>query len=421
MTRRREFLKSATAALASAFLESRLGNAQGKSESRTDSSLPRWQPGTLEIHHIDTGRGNSTLVLYPDGTSLLVDAGDAHSAVRTMSPARPNASRRSGEWIARYVARQLDRAGRASLDRMLLTHFHGDHVGEVTASSPPSRHGTYRLAGASDVAEILKVHELVDRGWPDYNYPALLKDPTSLNYIAFAKSMAARGARVERAVAGSETQLSPRRDRESNTDFEVRILAVNGDVWTGKGAEFESRFPPVSDLPQVAMPTENMCCIALRVRYGAFRYYAGGDLCNDTVYGRYPWHDIETPVAEAAGPVSVATANHHGYFDACGPAMVRALRPRVWILPTWHVSHPDLGVLSNLLSEDLYPGERTVFATNMAPAALLTNDRFAKKLAGTDGHVVVRVPEGGRSFTVHVMDAQTKSGMILASFGPFQA
>jgi len=28
--------------------------------------LPAWTPGTLDIHHISTGRGNSTLFVLPD-------------------------------------------------------------------------------------------------------------------------------------------------------------------------------------------------------------------------------------------------------------------------------------------------------------------------------------------------------------------
>jgi hypothetical protein len=162
-----------------------------------------------------------------------------------------------------------------------------------------------------------------------------------------------------------------------------------------------------------------MCCASSLLQYGAFRYYSGGDLTCDTDYGRFPWHDIESPVAQAAGPVDVAVANHHGYFDACGPAFVRALQPRVWIIPTWHVSHPAINVLANLFSTDLYPGERSVFATGITPEALLTTDRFSSHLSSTDGHVVVRVSPQGRNFSVHVITARDESGTVLKTFGPF--
>jgi putative oxidoreductase len=72
--------------------------------------LPPWTPGTLDIHQISTGRGNSALVVMPDGTTLLVDAGPG------------------GDVIARYIERTLAPSP-ARLDYAVLTHFHGDHVG----------------------------------------------------------------------------------------------------------------------------------------------------------------------------------------------------------------------------------------------------------------------------------------------------
>jgi len=36
--------------------------------------LPAWQEGHLDIHHINTGRGAAAFYIFPDGTTLLVDA-----------------------------------------------------------------------------------------------------------------------------------------------------------------------------------------------------------------------------------------------------------------------------------------------------------------------------------------------------------
>src|ERR1700733_11780746 len=38
-------------------------------------ALPAWKPGILEIHQIATNRGNSALLILPDGTTMMVDAG----------------------------------------------------------------------------------------------------------------------------------------------------------------------------------------------------------------------------------------------------------------------------------------------------------------------------------------------------------
>ena len=226
---------------------------------------------------------------------------------------------------------------------------------------------------------------------------------------------------VERAAAGSLRQLALRRNAGHFSDFSARIVSVNGEVWTGIGESATAKFPKLSNLRSEELPTENMCSISVLLQYGRFRYFTGGDLTCDTSYGRFPWHDIETPVAEAAGPVSVAVADHHGYFDACGPEMVRALRPKVWVLPTWHVSHPAMNVMANLYSEELYPGERTVLATGMTSAALLTTERFSRLLKSTEGHVVVRVNARGREFTVYILDSRDELGSVKSVFGPIQA
>src|SRR5262249_54345135 len=74
---------------------------------KVGDSLPAWTEGTLDIHQINTGKGNSALFILPDGTSLLVDAGwlgdeRGRSAARGV-PQRPDATRNPGEWIARYA------------------------------------------------------------------------------------------------------------------------------------------------------------------------------------------------------------------------------------------------------------------------------------------------------------------------------
>jgi glyoxylase-like metal-dependent hydrolase (beta-lactamase superfamily II) len=422
MPERRNFLKAATGTLAAAWFKP-LGNVEPQVEAPAPkvggATLPAWEPGVLEIQQINTGRGNAAMILGPDGTSLLIDAGETHTNEAALSPARPNTSRRAGEWIARYVSRQLGRTGRSDLDVMLLTHLHADHVGEVASSSPQSANANYKLTGAADVADAMHVREVIDRGWPDYGYPRPQTDLSALNYVAMANNLASRGTKVQKAIAGSADQLALRHDAARYAQFHARVLSVNGDVWTGEGDHAKAHFMPVNGPSGMALPAENMCCVSLKLEYGAFRYYSGGDLIGDTDYDRYPWHDIETPVAQVCGPVSVAVANHHGYFDACGPGVVRALRPRVWVVPTWHASHPGLNVLANLFSTELYDGERSVFAVNMAAASMLTNDRFSGKLASSDGHVVVRVPAAGDSFTVYVVNARDETGTVVKSFGPF--
>jgi hypothetical protein len=64
-------------------------------------ALPPWARGTLDIHHIDTGVGNSTFILAPDGTTILIDCGATRGGARRhrhhsapIAPVRPESGSR---------------------------------------------------------------------------------------------------------------------------------------------------------------------------------------------------------------------------------------------------------------------------------------------------------------------------------------
>lgn len=70
--------------------------------------LPPWQKGYLDIHHINTGRGDATFIVLPDSTTCLIDAGDMSNDRPRMHSkrtaiARPDESRPPYEWIAQYI------------------------------------------------------------------------------------------------------------------------------------------------------------------------------------------------------------------------------------------------------------------------------------------------------------------------------
>jgi len=94
--------------------------------------LPAWTSGTLDIHQIATGRGNAGFMIFPDGTSVLIDAGDQGET--EYADQRPDSSRTPGQWIARYVRHmlgQINPSTPARLDYAVLTHFHPDHMGNA--------------------------------------------------------------------------------------------------------------------------------------------------------------------------------------------------------------------------------------------------------------------------------------------------
>ncbi len=381
--------------------------AELQSSDLPGAALSPWRPGTLDIHQITTGRGNAAFLQLPDGTTLLVDAGAAPDGAPATEP-RPNASRRPGEWVAAYIDRVLPPTAPRRLDYAFITHIHIDHMG-----------------GLADVDRRLPIETLIDRAWPSYDVPEPVPAALMRVYQAAIDGARAHGARVERARAGRADQIVLRHASGgpvNPTPFEVRIVAANGEAWTGVGEATASRFPPQTpSTPPEDRATENECSAALRLRYGAFDFYTGGDLTGIADPGTAAWRDMETPIARAIGPTDVRVMNHHGSISPDNAAFLAATRSRVVIIPAWSPTHPAPDALKRALAPTGYPGPRDVFITLLRePTALTIGDRV-KQLKSSHGHVVVRVDADGRHYRVVVLDDEREDARIVSVHGPYDA
>ena len=403
--------------------------------------LPKWEKGMLDIHQINSGTGDAAFLILPDGTTMILDAGAGYreQQVKTRydAPPRPNASLRPGQWVARYIQRVHPDGAQGAIDYAMLTHFHGDHMGTLVPSSPKSPTGPYRLSGITDVGDALRIRKMLDRGWPGYNFPGESGGEMMINYRAFLKwQMENRGLQVERFVPGRADQIVLTRARQEFPQFEVRNIAGNGFVWTGGGTAVRNRFP------EGVIPVENNCSLAFRLTYGPFSYFNGGDMAgvpdaavagvsNDAAPA---WSEMESAVAWVTGPVDVHALNHHGTPDAANAFFLSVLRPRIHIMSIYASSQPGPEVLRRLLSPRVYPGPREVFMTNWlwegrrehmlklygeADTAWLVDQ--INRIAGNQGHVVVRVEPGGASYRVLVLDDSKEDGAVLSVHGPFQS
>ncbi len=405
--------------------------------------LPPWQPGMLDIHHINTGRGDAAFFVFPDGTTLLVDAGDmAPFGERIGTPRNtrihPDSSKTAPQWIADYIWQFAPDSKKAVIDYAMITHFHSDHYGDLHRASITAQNGAYKLTGITELGDMVPIKMLLDRGYPDYQYPTPLKGEglrktiafnplykpwleTFDNYQAFiAYHQEHNGMQAASLQAGSKQQIMLKKASDMYPGFEVRNIKSNGTFWTGKGEETYEHFPDFSQTPVAERPGENPLSNAIRISYGDFDYFTGGDMPGIADLGTPEWMDVETPTAQVVGAVDMVAMNHHGNRDCCNAYFVKTLQPRVWIEQTWSSDHPGHEVLRRITSDYLYPGDRDLFATNMLEAnKQVIGPSLENAYRSMEGHIVVRVSEGGGQYHIYTLNDNNTQREITGIFGPY--
>jgi len=372
------------------------------SKDQTGHSLSQWQEGSLEIHHINTGEGDATFLILPDGTTLLIDAGDASKYLPRpkyyKAPRRPDNSRSSGEWIGRYILARHPVSSEPQIDYVLMTHFHADHI-----------------SGINDVAQLIPIQILFDRDWPQYK--SAPDDAVMKEYYRFLSEHTGKGMTVKRLEAGRNDQLTLKNHPEKFPEFSIQNLAVNGIAWTGEAQNARPRYPEGTEI------TENMASAALLLRYGPFSYFTGGDIRRD----------LEKTIAWIVGPVDVHVANHHG--SQADPFFLSILQPRVHIIQVWATPQPRPEVFERLLSRRIYPGPRDVFLSNgmwIGRKKHLTDrygeniarqyaEELMEELAADQGHIVIRVKPGGSQYKIFVLDDSNETYTITSVHGPYNS
>ena len=85
---------------------------------------PAIEPGKLEMTVLDVGQGDSLFVAFPDGKTMLVDAGEGPSLDEAMQPVGLDLGE---SVVSAYLwSRQIQK-----LDFVVATHSHWDHVGGI--------------------------------------------------------------------------------------------------------------------------------------------------------------------------------------------------------------------------------------------------------------------------------------------------
>ena len=368
--------------------------------------LTPWREGYLDIHQISTGRGNATFMILPDGTTMVVDMGDmgdvSHFKQEIM-PAVPSAEKSPAQWVAQYVrhfSRPLGNDGK--VDYMMITHYDSDHIGVLGE------------CGVSELDSLLHIEKIVDRG---YDYPTP-EQAMSMNkwtlpgYLRTMASRADRGLGYEKFVVGSDSQFALKHAPENYADFKIRNIYANGHIWTGEG--LRTRDLVIGEGEEYAQNlkamNENRLSCTINISYGDFDYHNGGDIQGSSINSTRPWRNVEKFVGEFIGETDVVLANHHAYSDAMYEPFLKAVTPQVCIVPVWDYYHPQPSTLYNMLRCGIDGGHHAVRdSVNYVFSAGIVGsnrERLASdgQLIMPDGHIVVRVYEGGDRFQVFVLN-----------------
>lgn len=411
------------------------GNEPGQGEITTDEPnqvtvgqpLPAWTEGCLDIHHINTGRGESALYILPDGTTMLIDA--AGSLLKTSdkppTPAKPNDQITSGAVIIDYVKAYMPEVCKGTLDYMLLSHFHGDHMGSWSTSVPKHAGGFY-MNGYTEVGAEIPVAKFLDRGTRTNRKASDMIDSGGQGnydkFIAWAKKTNA--SMDERFIAGRNDQIVLKHNAGNYKNFTVQNVAANGDVWNGVGTTATSLMPAADELllfgqankePLEALPYENTLSCVMTISYGSFDYFCGGDIQYN---GRssYGYKDIEAPISKVVKQVEVMKASHHGTANTNGTEILGALKPDAIIIPVWRNVQPNPDTIKRMYKAN---SNCNIFTTNLTDdnKALLSN--YLSKFKGTQGHVVVRVHPGGTKYYIYVLGDDDLNRTVKKIYGPY--
>jgi competence protein ComEC len=311
------------------------------------------QDGRLDIYFIDVEGGAATLLVTPQGESLLIDSGYPDNNGRDRN---------------RILSVARDIAGLKQIDHATVTHWHLDHYGNHAALTTE-----------------IPIRNFWDRGIPD----ALREDRRFEERIADYR--AASQNRSKTLKAGDRLPL-----KSGETPLAVKIVAASGEVIPNEGP---ANPYAGTHRPMPEDTTDNAMSVCFLLSFGDFRFLCCGDLT---------WN-VEAKLAvpnNAVGPIDLFMVTHHGLPSSNNPVLVRALDPKVAVMcngPT-KGGHPQtIKTLREVESlEALYQLHRNVNLApeEQTPAELIANHDTTADCQGV--FVKASVAPDGNRYTVQI-------------------
>ena len=376
--------------------------------------LPAWSEGEFDIHFINTGRGECCFYIMPDGTTMIVDAGEVkatHNPSDTSEEAavvqKPNTNVRPFMVYAAYIKHFAPNKG-ASIDYCAPSHFHIDHIGASAMSTETAAAG-YRKSGLLALYDVVPYLHVIDRSYPDYKEDATtpaMDGQLAEDWGKFVnwgvKEQKFTGARFE---VGKE-QIVMLYDRPTYSDFKIFNICANGYVWSKNGISGEKS------------EKGNPASCGFHVTYGKFDYIACGDLTSN------PQNRVGYYIRDfiGNGHLDAFKCHHHLSANAWGTQMQQDyFNPRVIVNQNFYTKQPDATLVKNIMDNVYSFWVKDFFTTNLHPQYIAKNQSAVDKMTGYDGHIVIRVSKGGDSYYVYMLDDNDFNYNVKSVHGPYNS
>lgn len=367
--------------------------------------LTAWSEGELDIHTISTGRGECLFIILPDGTTMVVDAGEfsRESSEYKNVVQRPSADIRPTKIYGDYIKHFLPR-GKSAVDYMHISHFHMDHMGNLEKEYTKDETKTYTLAGVTALYHHIPFIEVNDRAYGNYDGLKVnsMSEASLANYRKFVDYQVAKKAlRASQFKLGAVNQFAMKYNAAAYPNFRIENVCANCCIWKdGQSVDIYKQ--------EGVAKAENAASCGFVIRYGDFDFHSAGDI------GDY--NDYEYRVAEVVGKVEATKAHHHlSPHSNCSKAM-SVLKPKVLVATSFYVREiqPDKSKFDYITN-----GGCDIYCTSVGESLLMQYQLDYAKCNATSGHIVIRVANGGESFMVYTLDDMNSEYKVKRIDGPY--